>query len=170
MYIWETQRKRRTEELQRTRFVPRRSDVTSPVQFWGRIRYFRVTSSLSFKSMLSVKPENDFNSFGKKTHFQYRGLAQSLVLKVRVVGTRKWPRARFQASFANSASANWPGDEAVRERLQKNFYSQDALCTLTDDEGKAVTTEMLTPFPTEIAPLPAPTPAPPPQLANDTNF
>ena len=99
-----------------------------------------------------------FNSHAKKTHFLYKGLAQSLVLKVRVCGTRKWPRARFQASFANSASANWPGDEAVRERLQKNFYFQDALCTLTDDEGKAVTKEMLTPYPTEIAPRPAPPP------------
>ena len=97
-----------------------------------------------------------FNSHAKKTHFLYKGLAQSLVLKARVFGTRKWPRPRFQASFANSASANWPGDEAVRERLQKNFYFQDALCTLTDDEGKAVTKEMLTPYPTEIAPRPAP--------------
>ena len=107
-----------------------------------------VTSSLCFKSMLSAKLENDFNSFAKKTHFRYKGLAQSLVLKVRVFGTRKWPLARFQASYANSGSDNWPGDEAVRERLQKNFYSQDALRTLTDDEGKAVTKEMLTPYPT----------------------
>ena len=91
-----------------------------------------------------------FNSFAKKTHFQYKGLVQSLVLKMRVFGTRKWPRARFQASSAR------PGDEAVRERLQKNFYSQDALCTLTDDEGKAVAKEMLTPYPTEIAPRSAP--------------
>ena len=91
-----------------------------------------------------------FNSFAKKTHFQYKGLAQSLVLKMRVFGTRKWPRAWFQASSPR------PGDEAVRERLQKNFYSQDALCTLTDDEGKAVTKEMLTPYPTEIAPRSAP--------------
>ena len=73
---------------------------------------------------------------------------------MRIFGTRKWPRARFQASSTNSASANWPGDEAVRERLRKNFYSQSALCTLTDDEGKAFTKEMLTPYPTEIAPRP----------------
>ena len=74
-----------------------------------------------------------FNSYAKKTNFQFKGLAQSLVLKVRVFGIRKWPRARFQAFSLNSASANWPGDEAVRERLQKNSYSQGALCTLTDD-------------------------------------
>ena len=106
-----------------------------------------------------------FDSHAKKTHFQYKGFALSLVLKVRVFGTRKWPRARFQGSSTNSASANRPEAEAVRERLQKNFYSQDALCSLTDDEGKAVSKEMLTPYPTEIAPRP-----PPPQLVDDTDF
>jgi len=111
-----------------------------------------------------------FNSYAKKTHFLpvYKGFAQSVDLKVRGFGTRKWPRARFQASSANSASANWPGDEAVRERLQENFYSQSALCTLTDDERKAVTKEMLTPYPTEIAPRPAPPPTS--KLVNDTDF
>lgn len=97
----------------------------------------------------------------RKTHFLYKGFAQSLVLKARVFGTCKWPRVRVQASSANSGSENWPGEEGVRERLQKPYiYSQDALCTLTDSEEKAVTTEMLTPFPTESAPRPAPPPPP----------
>ena len=98
-----------------------------------------------------------FDSYAKKTHFQYKGFALSLVLKVRVFGTRKWPRARFQGSSTNSASANRPEAEAVRERLQKNFYSQDVLCTLTDDEGKAVSKEMLTPYPVSYTHLTLPT-------------
>ena len=42
--------------------------------------------------------ENDFYSYSNKTHFRKKGFAHSLVLKVTVFGTRKWPN-QFISQF-----------------------------------------------------------------------
>ena len=41
-----------------------------------------------------------FHSHAKKTHFHKKGCAPSLILKLRVFGTRKWPFANRDASQA----------------------------------------------------------------------
>ena len=42
--------------------------------------------------------ENDFYSYSNKTHFRKKGFAHSLVFKVTVFGTRKWPN-QFISQF-----------------------------------------------------------------------
>ena len=44
-----------------------------------------------------------FHSHANKTHFHQKGCAISLILKVRVFGTRKWP-TRFMTGSAVSKS------------------------------------------------------------------
>ena len=69
--------------------------VTAVWSLGPRIGHFRVPKNLTFKARLSAKPLiwkwfliiYDAN----KTHFHNKGFALSLVLKVRVFGTRKWP-------------------------------------------------------------------------------
>ena len=36
-----------------------------------------------------------FHSYANKTHFYKKGFAPSVILKVRVFGTRKWPIGQF---------------------------------------------------------------------------
>ena len=43
--------------------------------------------------MLSLDMEIIFHSHAKETHFHKKGSAPSLILKVGVFGTRKWPIA-----------------------------------------------------------------------------
>ena len=53
----------------------------------------RVAASLCFKAKLAGKQMTGklfFCSHATKTHLHKRGFARSLVLKVRVFGTRKW--------------------------------------------------------------------------------
>ena len=40
---------------------------------------------------MKKKIKNIFHSQANKTHFHKKGCAPSLILKVRVFGTRKWP-------------------------------------------------------------------------------
>ena len=46
----------------------------------------------------AFKVEIIFHSHANKTHFHKKGCAPSLILKVRVFGTRKWPFANRDAS------------------------------------------------------------------------
>ena len=62
------------------------------------ITHFRVVPSLCFKARLSAKPLTQKNYFFLpvqiKTQFQKKRFALCLVLKVRIFGTRRWPRIR----------------------------------------------------------------------------
>ena len=54
----------------------------------------RVPQGLCIKTRLSAQPydmEMSFHSHANKTHFHKKGCALGLTLKVRVLGTRKWP-------------------------------------------------------------------------------
>ena len=57
--------------------------------------HFRVPPGLCFKSRVGGQPliwKSVFIVMQKKTHFHKKGCAPSLILKVRVFGTRKpWP-------------------------------------------------------------------------------
>ena len=56
--------------------------------------HFRVPPSLFFKkegSCSAFDMEIIFHSHANKTHFHKKGCAPSLILKVRVFGTQKWP-------------------------------------------------------------------------------
>ena len=59
------------------------------------IGHFRVPLGLCFKTRVGAQPAFDteiiFHSHANKTHFHKKGCAASLILKVRVFGTRKWP-------------------------------------------------------------------------------
>ena len=46
-----------------------------------------------------------FHSHANKTHFHVKGCAPSLILKVRVFGTRKWPI--FPTRFPNQTLGNF---------------------------------------------------------------
>ena len=59
-----------------------------------RRRRGRVPPGLCVKTRVGAQPldmEIIFHSHGNKTHFHKKGCAPSLILKVRVFGTRKWP-------------------------------------------------------------------------------
>ena len=57
------------------------------------IGHFRVPPRLCFKTRVgsAFDMEIIFHSHANKTHFHKKGCAPSLILKVRVFGTRKWP-------------------------------------------------------------------------------
>ena len=46
-----------------------------------------------------------FHSHVNKTHFHKKGCAPSLILKVRVFGTRKWPIARLRRRRGQNLSS-----------------------------------------------------------------
>ena len=54
-----------------------------------KIGHFEVTSSLFFKTRLRALII--LISHANKTHFHMKGCALGFVLKLRVLGTRKWP-------------------------------------------------------------------------------
>ena len=56
--------------------------------------HFRVPPCLCIKTRLSAQAfdmKTIFHSHANKTHFHKKGCALSLILKVSVLGTRKWP-------------------------------------------------------------------------------
>ena len=58
------------------------------------IGHFRVPPGLCFKTRVGAQSliwKSLFDSHANKTHFLKKGCAPSLILKVRVFGTRKWP-------------------------------------------------------------------------------
>ena len=60
----------------------------------GPIGHFQVPPGLCFKMRVGAQAfdlEIIFHSHADKTHFHTKGCASSLILKVRVFGTRKWP-------------------------------------------------------------------------------
>ena len=56
-----------------------------------------------------------FHSHANKTHFHKKGCAPSLILKVRVFGTRKWPI--FPTRFPNQTLSNF-----FSPQVNKAFY------------------------------------------------
>ena len=49
-----------------------------------------------------------FNYDANKTHFHNKGLALSLVLKVRFFGTRKWPLVKFMKTTSGTGVVHLP--------------------------------------------------------------
>ena len=57
------------------------------------IRPFPSSPGLCFKTRVGAQPliwKSFFHSHANKTHFHQKGCSPSLILKVRVFGTRKW--------------------------------------------------------------------------------
>ena len=75
--------------------------ITSVIDHWAScvptillIGHFRVPPGLCFKMRVGAQPlirKSFFHSHANKTHFHKKGCAPSLILKVRVFGTRNWP-------------------------------------------------------------------------------
>ena len=60
--------------------------------FWsGQQAIFELPLFQSETNCEATDMKMSFNSLAKKTHFHRKGFALSLVLKVRVFGSRKWP-------------------------------------------------------------------------------
>ena len=69
-----------------------------------------------------------FHSHANITHFHKKGCAPSLILKVRVFGTRKWPIGRITDPVSSATSmANRPFP-----RCPKPLFQSEAKCEATD--------------------------------------
>ena len=100
-------RKHCLQFLLRVKMAPSETENNAYAKFWGNkqralwyvLVFSRVvnrpfSSCLCSKARLTAKPVSmkmSFNSLAKKTRFHRKGFALSLVLKVRVFGSRKWP-------------------------------------------------------------------------------
>ena len=70
------------------------SRVTSPKSHFGLLRPFPSVPKPLFQSEAkceAIDMKRIFNYHANKTHFHNKGFAPSLVSKVRVFGTQKWP-------------------------------------------------------------------------------
>ena len=63
-----------------------------------------------------------FHSHANKTHFHNKGCAPSLILKVRVFGTRKWPIYLHIHGVSDLKNGRWSwGEEQVRSSCFSYF-------------------------------------------------
>ena len=85
-------------------------------------RPFPSCPSLCFKARLSVKPLIWEWLFKQITHFQQKGFARSLVLKVRVFGTQKWPIGRNL--FYEPISAGVVHIITTRSEARNSYWTQ----------------------------------------------
>ena len=93
----------------------------SRLTFNAWLGHFRVPPGLCFKTRVGAQPFiwKSFHSYASKTHFHKKGCAPSLILKVRVFGTRKWA---ITWTFKNWAPITLPTVKTTLAYIKRNHF------------------------------------------------
>ena len=71
-----------------------------------------------------------FHSHANETRFHEKGCAPSLILKVRVFGTRKWP-IQVPKKFANIRRIKQDGISAIKFEAARIHFLSNVVVTIT---------------------------------------